>query len=100
MGKNGFRSGFGFGCGCVFGVITALLAALLALAFLGMHMKEQREKHKSQQQWKLNGKINPARTISQAQTFWLFPTAWSWRPVVIALIHLHYTSPRVGVEQW
>jgi threonine/homoserine/homoserine lactone efflux protein len=50
MGENGFRSGFGFGCGCVFGIITALLAALLALAFLGMHMKEQREKHKSQQQ--------------------------------------------------
>jgi hypothetical protein len=59
MGKNGFRSGFGFGCGCVFGIITALLAALLALAFLGMHMKEQREKRKSQQQWKLNEKIKP-----------------------------------------
>gem|GEM_PF-4404507 len=59
MGGNGFRSGFGFGCGCVFGVITALLAALLALAFLGMHMKEQREKRKSQQQRKLNVKIEP-----------------------------------------
>jgi hypothetical protein len=59
MGENGFRSGFGFGCGCVFSVITSLLAALLALAFLGMHMKEQREKHKSQQQWKLNEKIKP-----------------------------------------
>jgi predicted RND superfamily exporter protein len=100
MGGNGFRSGFGFGCGCVFGVITALLAALLALAFLGMHMKEQREKHKSQQQWKLTEKIKPGPHDFARPNFLPLPAAWSWRPVVIALIHLHYPSPRVGVEQW
>jgi hypothetical protein len=42
MGGNGFRSGFGFGCGCVFGIITALLAALkrshrLAITFVQLH---------------------------------------------------------------